>query len=72
MTTGQKVKYLRQRLGLTQEELANKIGWKTKSSVAATIILPVLLEQIFVIFLSVLQKRNDLYTFPMLRIEILV
>ena len=34
MTTGQKVKYLRQRLGLTQEELANKIGWKTKSSVA--------------------------------------
>ena len=34
MTTGQKVKYLRQRLGLTQEELANKLGYKSKSSIA--------------------------------------
>ena len=34
MTTGQKIKYLRQRLGLTQEELAHKLGYKSKSSIA--------------------------------------
>ena len=34
MTTGQKIKYLRQSLGLTQEELAHKLGYKSKSSIA--------------------------------------
>lgn len=34
MTTGQKVRLLRQRIGLTQEELANKIGYKSKTSIA--------------------------------------
>ena len=34
MTMGQKVKLFRKRLGMTQEELALKLGYKSKTSVA--------------------------------------
>ena len=34
MTTGQKVRKLRNSLGLTQEELAHKLGYKSKASIA--------------------------------------
>lgn len=34
MTMGQKVKLFRKRLGMTQEELAQKLGYKSKTSVA--------------------------------------
>lgn len=34
MTTGQKVKALRKQKGFTQEELAHKLGYKSKTSIA--------------------------------------
>ena len=34
MTTGQKVRKLRNFVGLTQEELAHKLGYKSKTSIA--------------------------------------
>lgn len=34
MTIGDRIKYLREQQGLTQEELAKKLGYKSKSSVA--------------------------------------
>lgn len=34
MTMGEKIKFLRQKKGMTQQELADKLGYKSKSSVA--------------------------------------
>lgn len=33
MTTGQRIKFMRTNLGLTQEELAKKCGYKSKSTI---------------------------------------
>ena len=33
MTTGQKIRMIRKRLGITQEELAQRIGYKSKTSI---------------------------------------
>ena len=33
MTTGQKIRMIRKKLGMTQEELAHKIGYKSKTSI---------------------------------------
>lgn len=33
MTTGQKIRMLRKKLGMTQEDLAHKIGYKSKTSI---------------------------------------